>query len=54
MRLVLEDHERADIDGDLANHMHQVHHWSLAAVRHFSEEALALAHDDDHDEMRRP
>lgn len=55
VRLVVDDHDVDDLAGsaDLADHMHQVHHWALGAVRHYSVEALDLAHADDHDDLRR-
>ncbi len=54
MRLVVEDHDRTDLaENSLAEHMHQTHHWAPGAVRQLSEAPLALAHDDDHDDLRR-
>lgn len=53
MRLVVEDHAATDTDGELANHMHQVHHMNRVDVSMFSDEELDLLHADDHDSMRR-
>jgi hypothetical protein len=53
MRLVVEDHAVTDTDGDLANHMHQVHHWPLVGVHRSTDEELDLLHADDHDDLRR-
>ncbi len=55
MKLVIEDHDLSDLAGSdtLADHMHQAHHWALGAVRHYSDDALALAHGDDHEDMGR-
>lgn len=53
MRLVVEDHDPTDTDGDLANHIHQVHHCPRECVVDSTEEELDLMHADDHDDLRR-
>lgn len=49
----MESHDETDTDGDLANHVHQVHHCPREVVATSNEEQLELMHADDHDDLRR-
>ena len=41
MRLVIEEHAVTDTDGDLANHMHQIHNIPLVGIRRSTAEEQA-------------
>lgn len=49
----MDPHPATDDDGDLANHLHGVHHRPLREVQELADYALELAHSDDHYDMRR-
>lgn len=53
MRLVVEDHDVTDTDGDLATHMHTTHHFIHNVVATATTDELDLMHADDHDDLRR-
>lgn len=58
MRIVVAPHDRTRIDGNLNVHMHEVHHFGWPEIHAMDSDeplavALDLAHDDDHDDLRR-